>query len=206
MNTNSGTKPDFALLQFSASWCGPCQQITPKIKGYVESIKDRLEYVYLDIDKPENQTLMTQFNITSVPTFVIHNKKNNTYSDPQSNDFLGIVHFIQNYIEKEERTNKFQSQQPQPQLTLMQFSAKWCGPCVRVTPLVRKYMDSMKSQVNYVYYDIDKPENQQICKKFGIRSVPTFIMYDGKDQIYSEPLISSDESMIVDYVEYHLKK
>jgi len=170
----------------------------------------RIGYKYVDIDSPENQGLVSQFNISSVPTFIIQNKLNNSYSEPQSSsDFVGIVHFIQNYLEKAENSNS-NSQIPQlapviPTLTLMQFSASWCGPCVRVTPLIRQYMNQMKSQVNYVYYDIDKPENQELSRKFGIQSIPTFIMYDDKIQTYTEPLVSSDEGMIVEYVERHLK-
>lgn len=64
-----GNKP--VVLQFSASWCGPCKMITPKVKAMSESEEYKnINFRYIDIDESnENRELASKYNITSVPTF-----------------------------------------------------------------------------------------------------------------------------------------
>ena len=55
------------LLDFYATWCGPCKMLSPIID---ELSKDRsLEVVKIDIDK--NEDLVKEFGIMSVPTIVL---------------------------------------------------------------------------------------------------------------------------------------
>ena len=46
-----------SLIQFSASWCGPCQQIKPFLKELSESLKKsgeyNIEFYMIDIDSNE---------------------------------------------------------------------------------------------------------------------------------------------------------
>ena len=62
------------LLDFYATWCGPCKMLSPIID---ELSEDRsLEVVKIDIDK--NEDLVKEFGIMSVPTIVLL-KDNKTY-------------------------------------------------------------------------------------------------------------------------------
>lgn len=55
------------LLDFYATWCGPCKMLSPIID---ELSEDRsLEVVKIDIDK--NEDLVKEFGIMSVPTIVL---------------------------------------------------------------------------------------------------------------------------------------
>ena len=55
------------LLEFYATWCGPCKMLSPIID---ELSEDRsLEVVKIDIDK--NEDLVKEFGIMSVPTIVL---------------------------------------------------------------------------------------------------------------------------------------
>jgi thioredoxin-like negative regulator of GroEL len=65
---------------------------------------------------------------------------------------------------------------------LFYFTAKWCGPCQRIKPLLQKISegsDPLKLKV----YMIDIDENDEIAKEFQIRSVPTFYLYKMKELI-----------------------
>lgn len=61
-----GDKP--ALVDFFATWCGPCQGLSPVLEEIADEYKDRI-YVYkVDIDR--EQELASAFGIRSVPTLL----------------------------------------------------------------------------------------------------------------------------------------
>ncbi|CAG9861167.1 unnamed protein product [Phyllotreta striolata] len=55
------------VLDFSASWCGPCKMISPKLDELVTTYPDVL-IVKIDVDDCEE--LAVEYNIKSMPTFV----------------------------------------------------------------------------------------------------------------------------------------
>ena len=57
---------------FTASWCGPCKAITPHIQKVSESNKS-VDFVKIDID--ENQDLAEEYEVASVPTFILFKDK-----------------------------------------------------------------------------------------------------------------------------------
>ena len=65
---------------------------------------------------------------------------------------------------------------------LFYFTAKWCGPCQRIKPLLQKISDGSDSSVLKVYI-IDIDENDEIAQQFNIKSVPTFYLYKKKELI-----------------------
>ena len=57
------------------------------------------------------------------------------------------------------------------------FTASWCGPCKRVTPAIETIMEQYNSDKIRIYkIDIDNNENDDLCNKCHIESVPTFIL------------------------------
>lgn len=66
-------KECFILFYFTASWCGPCKRIKPLIEKLNEGLDDSaIEFYMIDID--ENDELSNQYNIKSVPTFLLIHK------------------------------------------------------------------------------------------------------------------------------------
>ena len=73
-------KHDLILIQFSASWCGPCRRITPEINEYLSKLENNDNaYIYCDIDVNYASEIATQLNIQSIPTFVIYSKEKLEY-------------------------------------------------------------------------------------------------------------------------------
>jgi thiol:disulfide interchange protein len=66
---------DIILLEFSATWCKSCKVIHPFVQSYTQSNKGQLGYIPLDIDQPEVEPYLDQFDVVSVPSYVIYNKQ-----------------------------------------------------------------------------------------------------------------------------------
>ncbi|MDD9331096.1 MAG: thioredoxin [Wolbachia sp.] len=65
---------------------------------------------------------------------------------------------------------------------LVDFWAEWCGPCKQLMPYIEKFAQDKKDKIKVCKFDIDEKEATAIPSKYGIRSVPTLIIFqDGKE-------------------------
>ena len=65
--------------------------------------------------------------------------------------------------------------------TLVDFWAEWCGPCKALAPTIDKIADDYKNKVTVAKVDIDA--NPGIPAKFGIRGIPTVILFKDGQQV-----------------------
>ena len=57
------------LIDFWASWCGPCRMMSPVIDSIAEEMKDTVKVCKINID--EEQNLAVKYDVMSIPTFVV---------------------------------------------------------------------------------------------------------------------------------------
>jgi len=60
---------------------------------------------------------------------------------------------------------------------LVDFWAVWCGPCKAIAPAVEELAREYKGKLKVAKLDIDS--HQQVPQKFGIRSIPTLLIFKG---------------------------
>ena len=57
------------LIDFWASWCGPCKMMSPVIDKIAEEMGDTVKVCKINID--EEQNLAVKYNVMSIPTFIV---------------------------------------------------------------------------------------------------------------------------------------
>lgn len=60
---------------------------------------------------------------------------------------------------------------------LVDFHAQWCGPCKAMAPALEQVAQELKGKVKIVKLDVD--ENPKITGTYGIRAMPTLILFKG---------------------------
>ena len=57
------------LVDFFATWCGPCTQLAPRLKEVKDQLGDRISIIKIDVDK--NQEIVAFYQVRGVPTLIL---------------------------------------------------------------------------------------------------------------------------------------
>src|SRR5688500_2806929 len=66
-----------------------------------------------------------------------------------------------------------------PRPALVDFSGAWCGPCRAIAPVVEGLANDYAKRVTVATVDID--DNPRLAARYGVRSVPTVMLFSGGD-------------------------
>lgn len=66
---DSVTATGVVLVDFFATWCGPCKMLAPILDQMAAEFDGKASIVKVDVDK--NQSLAAKFNVESIPTLVL---------------------------------------------------------------------------------------------------------------------------------------
>ena len=73
------TDNEFVLIDFWASWCGPCKSFAPVFEAASEKYPD---IVFAKVNTEEQQELAAHFQIRSIPTLMIFREKIIIFAQP----------------------------------------------------------------------------------------------------------------------------
>jgi thioredoxin 1 len=57
------------LIDFFATWCGPCKMLAPVLKEVKDSLGERITILKVDVDR--NQDLSSKYQVRGVPTMIL---------------------------------------------------------------------------------------------------------------------------------------
>lgn len=67
---------------------------------------------------------------------------------------------------------------------LVDFKADWCQPCKMMAPVLKQVKQNFKDQIKIIKIDIDK--NPVVAQKYGIRGVPTLILFKNGREVWKQ--------------------
>lgn len=84
---------------------------------------------------------------------------------------------------------------------LLDFWAEWCGPCKMIAPILDELAQEYQDRVRIAKLNID--ENPQTPPKFGIRGIPTLILFKN-GTVEAQKVGALSKSQLATFLDQHL--
>ena len=106
---------------------------------------------------------------------------------------MSVVHISDDTFE----SDVVQSDTP----VLVDFWAEWCGPCKAIAPILDELAGDFQDRVQIAKLDVDA--NPKIPGQFGIRSIPTLILFKG-GVVEAQHVGATSKRQLKDFLEANL--
>ena len=84
---------------------------------------------------------------------------------------------------------------------LIDFFATWCGPCKMMHPILEELHQMVGDKARIIKIDIDK--NQQLAGLYGVRSVPTLMIFQKGQQLWRQSGVQSAADLEAELSKYY---
>ncbi|KAI8497165.1 Protein disulfide-isomerase A5 [Branchiostoma belcheri] len=179
------------LMMFYAPWCGHCKRLKPDYAAAASELKGQATLAGMDVDKPENEAVRRQFNITGFPTILYFENGKQKYKYGGENNKQGIIDWMkdpQPPVEKAPEPEWSDADSDVVHLTdetfdtyieehasvLVMFYAPWCGHCKRMKPAYQEAAEQLKKEKPEAKLAaVDATKYKELGQKYGVRGYPT---------------------------------
>ena len=84
---------------------------------------------------------------------------------------------------------------------VLDFWAEWCGPCKMIAPVVEELAKEYDGTLKVGKVDVDS--NQKVSMQFGIRSIPTLLIFKG-GKVVDQVIGAVPKRALADKISKHL--
>ena len=81
---------------------------------------------------------------------------------------------------------------------VVDFWAEWCGPCKQISPALEELASDLGGKVTIAKINID--DNPNVPVKYGIRSIPTLMMFKG-GEVASTQIGATSKDKLAEWIE-----
>jgi thioredoxin 1 len=77
---------------------------------------------------------------------------------------------------------------------LIDFYAEWCGPCKAQAPILKEVAREVGNSAKLIKIDVDK--NQELASRFGIKGVPTLLLFNKGQVVWKTSGVVSRDQLV----------
>ena len=87
------------------------------------------------------------------------------------------------------------------QPVLVDFWAPWCGPCKMIAPILDQVAEHYGEKLKIIKINVD--ENQGVSTKYGVKGIPTLIVFKDGEKIESK-VGAVQKSQLIQILDKHI--
>ncbi|XP_028285603.1 thioredoxin b [Parambassis ranga] len=192
------------VVDFTATWCGPCKQIGPEFVKESEKPENK-DVIFLKVDVDEAEDVSSACGISCMPTFQFYKNGEKVFEFSGANpkqlvqqleqtkekihQKVTMVPYVKNLAEFQAKLKEAGDR-----LVVVDFTASWCGPCKMIGPKFEQLSEKSEyKDVIFLKVDVDNAED--VSAHYQIRAMPTFLFFRNGQKV-GEVVGAKEENIV----------